>query len=164
MSQVTHTMTHVTRMNESCRTYEWVMSPVDVPWEVLVHMERAWGTIAERMSRRNRQQRTQTWTRTHTHTRACVRARHARTYTHTATYEWDMSYMGMSHVTPMNESWISHVTHVDESCHAYEWVMSTYEWVISHVWMSHFTSVNELCHTFVWVMSHIRISHVTHLN
>jgi len=35
------------------------------------------------------------------------------------TYEWVMSHVWMSPVTPMNES-----------CH-------TYEWVMSHIWMSH---------------------------
>jgi len=60
-------------------------------------------------------------------------------------------------------TWMSHwschvcgwVTHVNDSCH-------TYEWVMSHMWMSHVTHVNESCHTYEWVMSHIWISHVTH--
>jgi len=74
----------------------------------------------------------------------------------------------MSHVTHMNESfhtyewvmshiWMSHVTHMNESWH-------TYEWVMSHIWMSHGAHLNELCHTYEWVMSHIRMSHVTHTN
>jgi len=61
---------------------------------------------------------------------------------------------------------MSHVTHMNESCH-------TYEWVMSHIWMSHVTHMNESCHTYGWVMSHInlirninvhatRMSHVTH--
>jgi len=43
---------------------------------------------------------------------------------------------------------ISHVTHMNESWH-------TYEGVVSHVWMSHVTHMNESCHTYEWVMSHI---------
>jgi len=36
---------------------------------------------------------------------------------------------------------MSHVTHTNESCH-------TYEWVMSHIWMSHVTRMmNESCHT-----------------
>jgi len=35
---------------------------------------------------------------------------------------------------------MSHVTHMDESCHTCEWVM----W---HIWMSHFTHTNESYHT-----------------
>jgi len=80
-----------------------------------------------------------------------------------------------SHVAHMNESchtyeWVtllirmSHVTHVNESCH-------TYKWVMSHIWMSHSTHMNESRHTFEWVMSHIEwvkshiwMSHVTHMN
>ena len=57
----------------------------------------------------------------------------------------------MSHIR------MSHVTHMNESCH-------TYEWVMSHIQMSHVTHTNEPCHTYNWVMSHIWMSHVTHTN
>ena len=75
--------------------------------------------------------------------------------------------------------WMSHVTHVNESCHTCEWIMShmwmhhvthvnvschTCECVMSHIWMGHVTHVNESCHTCEWVMSHIWRSHVTHMN
>jgi len=53
--------------------------------------------------------------------------------------------------------WMSHVTHMNESCH-------TYEWVAAHTWMSRVTHMNESCHTYERVMSHIRMSHVTHTN
>ena len=46
------------------------------------------------------------------------------------TYEWVMSHISMSHVT-----------HINESCH-------TYQWVMSHVWMSPVTHINESCHTY----------------
>ena len=52
---------------------------------------------------------------------------------------------------------MSHVTHMNESCH-------THEWVMSHIWMSHVTHMNESCHTHEWVMSHTWMSHVTHIN
>ena len=48
----------------------------------------------------------------------------------------------------MSHIWMSHVTHMSESCR-------TYEWVMSHIWMSHVTHMNESCHTYEWVMSHI---------
>ena len=57
----------------------------------------------------------------------------------------------------MSHIWMSRVTHMNESCH-------TYEWVTSHIWMSHVTLMNESCHTYEWVMSHIWMSHVTHMN
>ena len=65
---------------------------------------------------------------------------------------------------------MSHVMHVNESFHTYEWVMShiwmsraahmhgschAYEWVMSRIWMSHVTHMNESCHAYEWVMSHI---------
>ena len=42
----------------------------------------------------------------------------------------------------MSRMWMSHVTNVNESCHACEWVLS-------RMWMSH-----ESIHTCEWVMSH----------
>ena len=53
--------------------------------------------------------------------------------------------------------WMRHVTHMNTSCHRYEWVMSS-------IWMSHVTPVNESCHTYEWDMSHIWMRHVTHMN
>ena len=90
------------------------------------------------------------------HTRVCV------------TYEWVMSHMWMwmSHVTHMNESchtWkMSHVTHMNESWHTYE---NMSELVGSHmprvqilcvcvcVCVSH---MNEICHKCEWVRSHMK--------
>jgi len=40
----------------------------------------------------------------------------------------------------------------------------TYEWVMSHIWMSHVTHMNESCHTYEWVMSHTWMGHVPHMN
>jgi len=34
-------------------------------------------------------------------------------------------------------------------------------WVVSHTWISHVTHVNESCHTREWVMSRIHMSHST---
>ena len=80
----------------------------------------------------------------------------------------DSCRIRMSHVGHMNESrhsyewvtphiWMSHVTHMNESRH-------TYEWVTSLIWMSHVTHMNESRHTYEWVMSHVWMSHVTHMN
>ena len=52
---------------------------------------------------------------------------------------------------------MSHVTHMNESCH-------TYERVMSHIWTSHVTHMNESRHTNVWAMPHIWTSHVSHIN
>jgi len=91
-------------------------------------------------------------------------------------------------VTNINEScivtqhtWMSHVTHMNESCHTYGWDMShmwtshvTHERVVSHAWMSHVTHMNTSRH--VWQkhrghfkrrktqQQHISMGHVTHVN
>jgi len=84
---------------------------------------------------------------------------------------WVMSQTWMSHVTHMNDSchphewvishiWMSHVTHMNESCHPYEWF-------ISHIWLIHKCDMPrhiESCHTHEWVMSHTWMIHVTHMN
>jgi len=53
--------------------------------------------------------------------------------------------------------WMSHVTHMNDSCH-------TYEWIMTNIWMRHVSNLNESCHTYEWVMSHIWMSHGTHMN
>jgi len=62
------------------------------------------------------------------------------------TYEWVMSHI-----------WMSHVTHMNESCHAYERVMP-------HIRTSHGICIIESCHTYQQSMAHIWMSHVTHIN
>jgi len=57
----------------------------------------------------------------------------------------------------MSHTWMSHVTHMNESCH-------THAWVMSHIWTGHVTHMNESCHTYEWVMWHIWMSDVTHVN
>jgi len=68
--------------------------------------------------------------------------------------------------------WVSHVTHMNESCHRRDHAMS-------HTWKSHgthmkeschtrvkescHTRVKESCHTYRWVMAHVWMSHVTHI-
>jgi len=57
----------------------------------------------------------------------------------------------------MSHIWMSHVTHMNESCH-------THGWVMSHIWMSHVPHMNESCHTHGWVMSHIWMNHISLMN
>jgi len=79
-------------------------------------------------------------------------------------------YIRMCHVTDdwvrihLTHKWMPSVTHINESCHPYEWVM-TRIWlshVMSHMRMSHVAHKNESRHIYKWVMWHIRMSHVTH--
>jgi len=37
-------------------------------------------------------------------------------------------------------------------------------WHMCHIWMSHVTHMNESCHTYEWVMSHIEICRPIHIN
>jgi len=69
------------------------------------------------------------------------------------TYEWVMSRWWRSFwgVQLALHMWMSHVTHVNDSCH-------TCECVMSHMWMRHVTHVNESCHTCE------RVHHVTQIN
>jgi len=83
------------------------------------------------------------------------------------TREWFMSHTGMSHDALILHIWMSHSTHVSESCRIYEGAMAhsyyTYEWVTaqreSHVthmnesWLIDITHMNKSCHTCEWVMS-----------
>jgi len=79
--------------------------------------------------------------------------------------KWVMSHVWMGHVPHMYESrmyeWViaqinescphtqmSHVTHIQESCHKYEWVMLNMS-------MSHVTNTNESCPTYKWVTFYI---------
>jgi len=53
--------------------------------------------------------------------------------------------------------WMSHIAHVNVSCH-------TCECVMSHMWMCHIAHVNESCLMDAWGMSHIWKMYVTHIN
>ena len=97
----------------------------------------------------------------------CVPIRHVRRMSH-VTRECVMSHMNVSrHIE-------CHMSHVNDSCHTCEWVMSHvhafrptgvhFQSVMSHIQMSHVTQINESCNTCDWVMSHIWMSHVTHMN
>ena len=76
----------------------------------------------------------------------------------TRSYVWHV----MSHIEPvMSYIHMGHVTHMNESCHTYEWVMS-HIWM-SHVtiWMRHVTQISEPRHTYEWIMSHNRVISIT---
>jgi len=86
------------------------------------------------------------------------------------TYEGVMSHMWTSHVTYMNESCHANqrvMSHKNESRDTYEW--DTHIWMICHIYervllrksMSHVKHLTKSCHTYYWVKSHIWMSHVT---
>jgi len=81
---------------------------------------------------------------------------------------------------------VSHVTHMNEVCHTYEWVVSQIranrdthmkedplnpicpsgdcERIMSHTWMSHITRMNESYHTHERVTLHTLVSRVTRMH
>ena len=61
-------------------------------------------------------------------------------------YKWRVTAVRHTHERIMSHIWMSHVTHMNESC-------PTYEWVMRHIWMRHVPHMNELRPTFGWVMS-----------
>ena len=149
-------MSHVTRMNESCHTYEWVMS--HIPMSHVAHMNESFHAYEWVMSHISMSHITHMNVSCHTYLWIYVTHMNKSCHTHMNeschTYECVMSHIWMSHVTHngwvMSHLWMSHVTHINESCHTYEWVMShmnesyhTHEWVMSHIWMSHVTHMNE---------------------
>jgi len=158
-------MSHVTHMNESCHTYEWVATLLSLDsgcfftfffWAV----SRS-STLTMQVNGTCR------------------------------TYEWVMSHIWMSHVTHMNESchtheWVATPLALHrEGVFSFFWAVSqssilslqvngtcrtcnkschTDEWVMSHRWMSHVTQMNESCHICEGVMSYLWMSHFTHMN
>jgi len=57
----------------------------------------------------------------------------------------------------MSHIWMSHVTHMNESC-------NSYEWVTSRIWMSHVTYMNASYHTHEQKIFHMWMRHVTQMN
>jgi len=134
-------MSHVTQMNESCHTCEWVMSHM---WmDHVAHAKKSRHTLLSTSRTRSQEFASCHITMGH------------------VPYEWVMSHNHES--CPVegrrkNSPGVrSHVTHMHASCH-------TYECVMAHKQIGRATRTNESCHTYKWVMSHLWESHVAHEN
>jgi len=135
-------MSHVTHTNESCHAQAWVMSRIWMSHVTQNESCHAYACVVLHVSMISV---------THTHM-WMIHVTHMNESRHK--YEWVMSHIWMSHVThnltsatpnprchgplppPPMHLGMSHVTHMNESCHAYEWVMS-------HIWMSHSYAWND---------------------
>jgi len=150
-NRTSHTLSRTNCMSHmwhvSCHTYEWVRSWTNrVTCQTYLN-----GYFWRCMS---------IYMRTACRTYECIMSHvWMRHKAHTACLIDDVGWMReslhtneerMSHVSWI---WMSHVTHINELC-------GTYEWVVAHVWMSHVTT----CPMCEWVMSHIWMRHVTHMN
>jgi len=65
--------------------------------------------------------------------------------------EWVVPHIWSSHVVERSYVWMSHVTHMNETCHIYERDMS-HIWtrhVVPHIWRSHVLHINETCQ--IWI-------------
>ena len=131
-------------MNESCPTYEWVMSHI---WmSHVTRMNESCDSATASSALGNEGVMSHTWKSHDTHV---VKS--------SSTHKWVRSHAWMSHIIVQRihpllfpacvhepvTPWQS--CHMNESCH-------TYEWVISHIWMSHITHMNESYHTNESVM------------
>jgi len=176
--QVSHVwMSHVARMNESCRTYSRVMSHTWTSHVTQVQLLDYYKThewvsscikrhIARMntssLARMNESCRTYEWVTSHvwmshvTHTSKWCR-----------TYEWGVSHIWMRHVANMNKSWhicAAAVKRMNESLRASKGILQTRIRQVVHVWRSHVAHTSEWCRTYGWVMSCICMSHVAHMN
>ena len=174
-------MSHVTHMNESWHTYEWVMSHIwmshvtrmNVEWfdELIFHhsfmcsyelVESWW--FDEHMK--------ESW-----YEHICVPW--LLTEGSLASYVCHDSFICVPWLLHVLIPWLLHVLvvsfmwwyeHMKESWH-------TYEWVMAHIWirrsyehmkewwnMSSSNHMKESWHTYEWVMAHRWTSHVTHMN
>jgi len=171
-------------MNESCCTYEWVMSHI---WMWLWHeqVKTAWklkATCECGMSH--------IWMSHVSYmNESCCSCECSMSHMRMSriicqTYEWVMSEMfeWERHERRVSEeglkargnmytshAWMSHVSHM---CMCHAWVkrgwklMATCKcrtWVMSHPWMSHVARLNESRHTHEWVMSHVWMRRVSHM-
>jgi len=123
---------HVAHMNESCLTYEWVMSHVCM--NHVSHMTESWHTYE--------------CVKSHTCMRHDAQVQRHVTLLHQQYHAW---------VRVTSHLWMRHVTHMNDSYHTYQWFMS-HLWMrhitlmnrISHVTHvhSHVTHMNEPYHTY----------------
>jgi len=135
-------MGHVTHINDSSHTYEWVTFQLWIRFSatLLPPIHDRWVTL-------------HIWMGHVTHMSVSCR-----------TYEWITSHTYMSHITRTNESRLNcGCTFQPPSSRQYMTGESrhTHAWVTSHIWMSHVKHSNVSRHTHKWVMSHIWMSHVS---
>ena len=136
-------MSHVTRMNESCHTYEWVMSHV---WmSHVTHIQ---------MSRRHKWVM---WDMTHSYV-----WHDSFIWCQDDTNEWVIWHTWMC---DFSCTWMRHVTQINAFCafDIYEWVMS-HMLAMSRMLSSPVTRMNESYHMNARVMSHVWMRHVTYIH
>jgi len=147
-------MSHATRTNESCHTYEWVTMSHASSKGVCATQMNEYGSCNTYEWAEWVMSHVQTSHVTQRMNEPCYTTRGEWSLCHTHEWEWVMSHIWMSHVIQRTSH--GHVRPLSQRvmCH-------TYECFISRVQMSHVTQINESRRTYEWVMSRIRMSQVT---
>jgi len=188
-------------MNTPCRTYEWVMSHIRMSH--VTHINKSFSTYEWVASH------TYGWVVSHmwmSHVPHTNKLCHAYAWVVPRTYE-HVDESCTTCATPLIHTCVTRLIHIrvwytNKLCHTYAWVVPRpYEWVQSHVQMSPVAHMNESCrtcewgthvcrayehicdmtrsyvahtneschkyegvmtHTHEWVLSHTRMSHVAH--
>ena len=141
-------------MNKSCQTYEWVMSHV---WmSHVTYTNESYHTCLNESCHIYQWVLSHIWkshgTRTHESWHTCLWV----PMSHVRVCQWVMWEVLKEFTLVMSHTFMSHVIHwmkMNASCHA-----------ACHIRKSHVTHIHELCHTYEWVMSHVRMSHITRKN
>ena len=70
-------------------------------------------------------------------------------------YSWHQFWCYPLASTALHPKSTSHITNMDESHYVFERAMwYIYEWATSRTWMSRVTHTNESCHVYEWALSH----------
>jgi len=147
---------HMTNMicTCSCGKYEWVMSHTWISH--VTHMNESWHISTGKWTESTLAHMTNTCTYDK-HLHISQTLAHITNMISTCScgkYEW--VWQIWISVANMNEPHIAHMTNMISTCSC-----GKYEWVMSHTWISHVTHMNESCRTRESVTSHIWLSHGT---
>ena len=144
-------MSHVTHIKESWHTPEWVKSQGLFPQHADANTNETCHAHEWVMVHLNKSRRIPAWVMSHASGMTFVSC-HTQTVT-SHSHEWVMSHMGMSCHMQMSHVTLTWMSHVAGAIFAARGIHAP--WVMSRIWMSHVTHVNESCHTYKWVTSHI---------
>jgi len=179
-------MRHVTRMNESYHSYEWVMSHIwmshhtnvivlccTYEWAMAYICTGALYVLSPHDNIRPGTHLNKSYIQMIYVTLIRMRLQHTTTLVlvlrHATRLYANESYHIREYVT--SHKFVSLGTQLrmealaclNESCHKYLYVRHTYEWVMSHTWMNPDTHMSESCHTCECVTSHVWMSWMSHV-
>jgi len=150
-------MGHVTHVNASCHIYEWIMSYI---WKVMPHIWKSQVHMKESKLHIDNEDfllilnqwwdankmRVFVWCNCGA-THSCLRC-HAFTNVIELIWKRKSRSLSMRRSQRSSASWMGYVTYI--------------KWVMSRIRMSHVTHTNESCHTYEWVVSHLWRSHIAY--